>query len=63
MKFKRECDYCGIDRGGWHGCYYQLLWLIESYIDKHIVIDPNELAAQIADAGYASSKEDTDADV
>ena len=60
---KRECDYCGIDRGGWHGCYYQLLWLIESYIDKHLVINPNELAAQIADAGYASSKEDTDANL
>ena len=63
MTFKRECDYCGIDRGGWQGCYYQLLWLIESYMDKHVVIDPNELAAQISDAGYASSKEDTDADL
>jgi hypothetical protein len=58
-----ECRYCGIDKGGWHGCYYQLVYLIESYIDKHIKIDPKELAMEISDAGYASGKEAKDADV
>ena len=31
-------------------------------MDKHVQIDPNELAMEISDAGYASGK-DADADV
>lgn len=53
-----ECEYCGIDHGGWHGCFYQLQWLIESYIDKHVAIDPAELAEAICEAGYAANKKD-----
>jgi hypothetical protein len=30
----------------------QLVWLIESYMDKHPVIDPIELAADVLDAAY-----------
>jgi hypothetical protein len=30
----------------------QLVWLIESYIDKHAVIDPVELAADVLDAAH-----------
>ena len=42
----------------------QLVWLIESYIDKHPVIDAIELAADVLDAAYLLARDGLqDADI
>ena len=45
------CRHCGTFHDP-NTCQYQLLLLIESYIDKHVVIDAFELALEITKAGY-----------
>jgi hypothetical protein len=45
------CIYCGMFHDP-KTCNYQLVLLIESYIEKHVGIDPAALADEISKAGY-----------
>ena len=48
---KPGCVYCGRDHHA-KTCNYQLVLLIDSYIEKHVGIDPAALADEISKAGY-----------
>jgi len=48
---KPGCVYCGRDHDA-KTCNYQLVLLIESYIEKHVGLDPTALANEITKAGY-----------
>jgi hypothetical protein len=45
------CVYCGMFHDP-KTCNYQLILLIESYINKESEIDPEALAYEISKAGY-----------
>jgi hypothetical protein len=45
------CVYCGMFHNP-KTCNYQLALLIESYIEKHVGLDPAALADEISKAGY-----------
>ena len=56
---KYECEYCGIDRGGWHGCWYQIEAIIIEYLKSdYKIFDASALTDRIAEAGYAAPKEE-----
>lgn len=48
---KPGCVYCGKDHDA-KKCNYQLILLIESYIQRHVDIDPAVLADEISKAGF-----------
>jgi len=48
---KPGCVYCGRDHDA-KTCNYQLILLIESYMQRHVDIDPAALADEISKAGY-----------
>ena len=52
---KPGCVYCGFDHDA-RKCNYQLIWLIESYLDKHVDVNAYDLASEIAKAGYKRAK-------
>jgi hypothetical protein len=45
------CVYCGMFHDP-KTCNYQLILLIESYINKNVDIDPAALADEMSKAGY-----------
>ena len=51
---KPGCVYCSMDHDA-RTCNYQLVLLIESYMDKHSSIDPFALANEITKTGYKNA--------
>ncbi len=51
---KPGCVYCSQDHNA-RTCNYQLVLLIESYMDKHVGINPFELANEITKTGYVNA--------
>ena len=45
------CVYCGMFHDP-KPCNYQLILLIESYMQRHVDIDPAALAEEISKAGF-----------
>ncbi len=51
---KPGCVYCSRDHDA-RTCNYQLVLLIESYMDKHTKVDPFDLANEISKHGYVNA--------
>ena len=52
MPSEYVCMYCGVDRGGFHGCRSEARHIIERYFSDSDVLDVDELTNLLGALGY-----------